>query len=159
MATLEYWRADNMWADRGRPDGELGKESVTVVAGQPRVFVTDWRYEKKRNDGTNYYGSHARRIRNASQDESIVVRLTGGPLLDVSLAMVQVMNGGTSNPEVKLHPGQQLDLKHDIIEVRALAPQPRATKDPGATPPTVKPAPLPQPGIGRAGRGKSRDLR
>lgn len=71
MATLEYWRADNMWAAQGRPDGDLGKESLTIGIGQTRVFVTDWRYEKKRSDGTNDYGSHARRIRNASADACI----------------------------------------------------------------------------------------
>ena len=61
-ATLNDWRADNMWAATGRPDGNLGEESVTVADGQKRVFATDWKYEKQRNDGTNYYGSHGRRI-------------------------------------------------------------------------------------------------
>jgi hypothetical protein len=57
---LEYQRADNMWAAFGRPDGALGTETITLAPGTSRVFVTDWKYEKKRNDGTNYYGSHLR---------------------------------------------------------------------------------------------------
>ena len=57
---LEYQRADNMWAAFGRPDGALGVETITLAPGTARVFVTDWKYEKTRNDGTNYYGSHGR---------------------------------------------------------------------------------------------------
>ena len=57
---LEYQRADNMWAAFGRPDGALGTESIALNAGESRVFVTDWKYEKTRNDGTNFYGSHLR---------------------------------------------------------------------------------------------------
>lgn len=64
---LEYQRADNMWADFGRPDGILGTESITLAPGTSRVFVTDWKYEKKRNDGTNYYGSHLRIATNKGQ--------------------------------------------------------------------------------------------
>jgi len=57
---LEYQRADNMWAAFGRPDGNLGTETITLAPGASRVFVTDWKYEKTRNDGTNFYGSHLR---------------------------------------------------------------------------------------------------
>ena len=57
---LEYQRADNMWAPEGVPSGTLGVEKITVQMGQTRLFITDWQYEKKRNDGTNYYGSHLR---------------------------------------------------------------------------------------------------
>ncbi len=61
----------------GRPDGELGQESITLDAGQSRVFVTDWRYEKRRNDGSNFYGSHGRRLTNSGTSD-LYVRLTGG---------------------------------------------------------------------------------
>ena len=61
---LEYQRADNMWAAFGRPDGALGTETITLAPGASRVFVTDWKYEKTRNDGTNFYGSHLRATRN-----------------------------------------------------------------------------------------------
>jgi hypothetical protein len=57
---LEYQRADNMWAAFGRPDGTLGTETISLKAGESRVFVTDWKYEKTRNDGANFYGSHLR---------------------------------------------------------------------------------------------------
>ena len=57
---LEYQRADNMWAAFGRPDGALGTETISLKAGESRVFVTDWKYEKTRNDGSNFYGSHLR---------------------------------------------------------------------------------------------------
>ena len=64
---LEYQRADNMWAAFGRPDGALGTETITLAPGTSRVFVTDWKYEKTRNDGTNYYGSHLRIATNKGQ--------------------------------------------------------------------------------------------
>lgn len=64
---LEYQRADNMWAAFGRPDGALGTEAITLAPGTSRVFVTDWKYERKRNDGTNFYGSHLRIATNKGQ--------------------------------------------------------------------------------------------
>ena len=48
--TLEYRRADNMWANWGRPDGYLGSETITLQPGQKKIFATDWAYEKQRND-------------------------------------------------------------------------------------------------------------
>ena len=62
---LDYQRADNMWAPLGKPVGSLGTESVTLLDGQTKLFFTDWKYEKLRNDGTNYYGSHLRIATNA----------------------------------------------------------------------------------------------
>jgi len=61
---IEYQRADNMWAAPGRPDGQLGTETLTLKPGETKVFNTDWKYEKRRNDGTNFYGSHVRVLRN-----------------------------------------------------------------------------------------------
>lgn len=61
--TLEYQRADNMWAAAGRPDGTLGIETINLLPGQRKVFITDWAYEKRVNDGSNYYGSHLRLAR------------------------------------------------------------------------------------------------
>src|SRR5215207_234489 len=61
---LEYRRADNMWADWGRADGNLGTETITLQPGQRKAFVSDWAYEKLHNDGTNFYGSHLRRAVN-----------------------------------------------------------------------------------------------
>jgi hypothetical protein len=62
---LDYQRADNMWAPLGKPVGNLGTESITLLDGQTKLFFTDWKYEKLRNDGTNYYGSHLRIATNA----------------------------------------------------------------------------------------------
>lgn len=61
---LEYRRADNMWANWGRPDGLLGAETITLQPGQKKVFLADWTHEKLRNDGTTFYGSHLRRAVN-----------------------------------------------------------------------------------------------
>ena len=105
MAKLQYWRADNMWAAEGRPDGNLGMEEVTVQSGQKRVFITDWKYEKLRNDGTNYYGSHARKLLNPGPGDVIVI-LTVSP-------------GATHQPKNRLTPGQSMSIKADIIEVSA----------------------------------------
>ena len=64
---IEYQRADNMWAAAGRPDGQLGTETLTLKPGETKVFNTDWKYEKRRNDGTNFYGSHVRVLRNTGK--------------------------------------------------------------------------------------------
>jgi len=61
---FEYRRADNMWANWGRPDGVLGTETITLQPGQKKTFLTDWSHEKLRNDGTTFYGSHLRRAVN-----------------------------------------------------------------------------------------------
>jgi hypothetical protein len=58
QCTIEYQRADNALAAPGRPDGQLGVERLTLKPGETKVFNTDWKYEKQRNDGSNYYGSH-----------------------------------------------------------------------------------------------------
>jgi len=111
-AKLDYWRADNMWAAAGRPDGNLGQESITLETGQMRVFVTDWKYEKTRNDGTNYYGSHGRRLTNSSS-QPIDVRLT-----DTSNLAREILLAVTGKPGyVRLKPGQTLNIKADIQEV------------------------------------------
>lgn len=116
-STLNYWRADNMWAAAGRPDGNLGEESVTVADGQKRVFITDWKYEKQRNDGTNYYGSHGRRLANKGTTP-VYVRLTTfeGILPSVLSAIKAALVGGNW---VKLDPGKTCDIKADIQEVSA----------------------------------------
>ena len=61
---LEYARADNMWADRGQPTASPGPETLILAPGVSKVFDTNWRYEKLRNDGTKYYGSHMRVVSN-----------------------------------------------------------------------------------------------
>jgi hypothetical protein len=63
---VDYQRADNMWAPFGKPVGALGTESLSLLDGQSKLFFTDWKYEKNRNDGSNYYGSHLRIATNQS---------------------------------------------------------------------------------------------
>lgn len=98
--TLEYQRADNMWAALGRPDGGLGVETITVPAGETRLLHTDWKFEKRRNDGTNYYGSHLRIARNAGERP-----------VQVGLSV----QGGHATRT--LQPGQESQFKHDLAEV------------------------------------------
>jgi len=121
-AQLKYWRADNMWAAAGRPDGELGEESITLQPGQTRVFVTDWKYEKRRNDGTNYYGSHGRKLNNAGSVPIDVVlvgtldtSMFGGFMVKTGMmgGLAQTVKGG----RLRLTPGQTLSIKNDIAEV------------------------------------------
>lgn len=71
---LEYQRADSMWAAYGKPDGALGTETITLLPGASQAFLTDWKYEKRRNDGSTYYGSHLRRTLNRS-NRTIRVRV------------------------------------------------------------------------------------
>lgn len=110
---LDYWRADNMWAASGRPDGNLGMESISLQPGQKRVFITDWKYEKQKNDGTNYYGSHGRRLKN-SGSVPIDVKCTSWEGLTGPM-MRQLLK--TTPGFVRLTSGQQVDIKADIQEV------------------------------------------
>ncbi len=119
---LEFQRADNMWADWGRPDGPLGTETITLQPGQTRVFVTDWKYEKQRNDGTNYYGSHLRIATNRGQSP-VSLRLKGpgelqlsptGALKFVKNMLSTQLNGGYL---FTLQPGYQAKHRHDLMEV------------------------------------------
>lgn len=98
--TLEYQRADNMWAATGRPDGNLGTETLSLASGQSRVFITDWTYEKQRNDGSSYFGSHLRVARNPAAG---VLRLRIKP--------------GLSSTWIKLDPTKSMDFRADLMEV------------------------------------------
>ncbi len=91
-----------MWAAFGRPDGLLGIESITLAPGEHKVFITDWKYEKQRNDGTTYYGSHLRIATNAS---SRVVRL-------------QLISGaGAVTSTVRLDPNTSKEFQADLRDV------------------------------------------
>ena len=116
---LDYWRADNMWAAAGRPDGELGQETVSLDGASRRVFVTDWRYEKRRNDGTNFYGSHGRRLTNSGTTD-LYVRLAGGRDGATPQQYVgALINGGFV---ARLPAGTTVAIKNDIAEVTTEAP-------------------------------------
>ena len=121
---LDYWRADNIWAAAGRPDGQLGKESISLPVGKTRVFVTDWKYEKKRNDGTNFYGSHGRVLENSGTVPIDVVLkgpLDGGALASLLISKAGGLLGGLiqqiAGDRIRLKPGVKVSIKNDIAEV------------------------------------------
>lgn len=115
--TLEYMRADNMWAAQGRPDGFLGTESITVQPGQTKVFVTDWKYEKQRNDGTNYYGSHVRIVRNVGKGSVKLVFKGGLAGMTASALRAALEEKEKGRALGMLDPGKQLSVRHDLMEV------------------------------------------
>lgn len=118
--TIEYQRADNMWAALGRPDGALGKETVTVAPAATKVFATDWKYEKKRNDGTNYYGSHLRLVTNSGRNPVQLVIVSAS--LNVETMLGNVLTGSSeltwNSALVLMHPGQSRRVRSDLSEVR-----------------------------------------
>lgn len=118
--TLQYQRADNMWAALGRPDGALGKETITVSPAATKVFSTDWKYEKRRNDGTNFYGSHLRIATNTGRNPLQLVIVSAA--LNVSAMLGNVLTGSSeltwNSALLLLHPGQSRQLKSDLSEVR-----------------------------------------
>lgn len=130
---LEYRRADNMWANWGRPDGLLGAETITLQPGQKKVFAGDWSYEKQRNDGTNFYGSHLRRAVNRGAGPlQIKVRGPGSMYTFATIAAKLVTNtlqstvfGTQAGMLVSLvvgssptfQPGDSALFRHDLAEV------------------------------------------
>ncbi|HET7669325.1 MAG TPA: hypothetical protein VFK84_02865 [Burkholderiales bacterium] len=130
---IEYQRADNMWAHLGRPDGALGTETLTLKPGERKVLITDWKYEKQKNDGTNYYGSHVRIMRNAGQQPVEVVVVPGA-----MGAMPRLVNRVDGNRGVgTLKPGQSEPLQVDLAEAFCPVAATTATPaQPGITPPT-----------------------
>ncbi len=111
---LDYQRADNMWAGFGRPDGPLGVETVTLQDGQTRVFITDWKYEKVRNDGTNYYGSHMRIATNAGTRPIQMEIRSPAELVRELLVLVK---GGADRYTIRLDPGVTKQFSADLVAV------------------------------------------
>lgn len=111
QCTLEYQRADNMWAAPGRPDGALGTETLTLQPGETKVFTTDWKYEKQRNDGRNYYGSHVRTVRNAGRRQINLV-FRGNELKVGGIIGQLVGDRGLST----LKPGARGNVRADLME-------------------------------------------
>ncbi len=143
QCSIEYQRADNMFAAPGRPDGNLGKETLTLQAGAKQVFNTDWKYEKQRNDGRNYYGSHMRIVRNAGQRPVVLAfRGNASDLLKGGIAGITVV-GERGSGELK--PGQTAaNLRADLMEVSC--PADKEARGSGATPggtPSVATTPAP----------------
>lgn len=99
---LEFTRANNMWGSAADSYKNLGRESITLQPGQKKPFATDWKYEKTRNDGQNYYGSHGRTYHNRG---TRVVKVTVKP--DPVHIYPFFLEPGQSNER----------LKGDIVEV------------------------------------------
>jgi hypothetical protein len=130
---LEYQRADNMWAAFGRPDGGLGVESIALSIGQTKVFVTDWKYEKKRNDGSNYYGSHLRVFTNRGS-RPVRLLLRGSSIADLLGSReggIPVSEGIFTNVTVSsgwltIYPGTRRETKADLVEVNCPPDSPKS---------------------------------
>ena len=111
QCTLEYQRADNMWAGFGQPDGRLGAETLTLEPGQTKVFITDWKYEKQANDGTNYYGSHVRIVRNAGKGP-IKLAFRGDDLRGLAAALrAAIPHPAGKSASGMLDPGIRLSVR------------------------------------------------
>lgn len=105
---LDYRRADNMWAPTGQPSASLGTETIGLAVGQKKVFITDWKYEKLRNDGTRYYGSH---LRIATNRSARTIRMT------VRGWTGDVFNFSFRDVPVALLPNTSANLRHDLVDV------------------------------------------
>lgn len=145
QCSIEYQRADNMFAAPGRPDGNLGKETLTLQPGQNQVFNTDWKYEKQRNDGRNYYGSHTRIVRNTGQRPvTLVFRGNPADLGRASAVGGLVINVIGERGTGELKPGASADnVRADLMEARCppadkeargSGPTPGGTPNTGGTP-------------------------
>lgn len=149
--TLEYRRADNMWSNWGRADGYLGAETITLQPGQKKVFVTDWAYEKKANDGTNFYGSHLRLAVNRGT-VPVHLRLRGPLHLQLLQKVVSATGGVASKFKAiafaaggvpGLRPGDTAMYRHDLMEVTCPEAQATVTASTAtAPPPEPPPAPV-----------------
>ena len=126
---IEYQRADNMWAALGRPDGALGTETLTLKPGERKVLITDWKYEKQKNDGTNYYGSHVRILKNAGQQPVEVVVVPGA--MGAMPKLVSRLDGKRGIGTLK--PGETHQLQLDLAEASCPAAATTAGAD-GKTP-------------------------
>jgi hypothetical protein len=109
---LDFQRADNMWASFGTPTGSLGAESISLAAGQNKVFITDWKYEKQPNDGTNFYGSH---LRIGANPTSSTIRLH---LRSWTLTGLTVFaRTGNDTFWIRLDPNTTRQFQADLMEV------------------------------------------
>jgi hypothetical protein len=162
--SLEYSRADNMWAGWGSPMGKLGAETITLQPGQKRAFATDWAYEKQRNDAANYYGSHLRfAVNRGAVPVQVSVRgpmlvlikpsgLALGPTSSIASIKIMVENvihyvlAHSLNDFVKLggphylKPGDMAFYRHDLADVSC--PGAQATQAATTPPPPPPPQPI-----------------
>ena len=99
---IHYYRADNMWGSKADAYKSLGEESFRLDKNAPKDFVTDWKYEKKRNDGRTFYGSHARVLANKGNHHATFYINEGGPF---------------GSKEIVLPPNSSIEVRGDIISV------------------------------------------
>lgn len=131
---LSYERAHILSAPAGKPDGQLGVESLTLKPGETTTFVTDWKFEKQRGEGATRYGSHLRRARNVGTREvRLRIRSLPESMQNTAGAALVVVNGipvvsgiasagGSSVPafkdeQVSLAPAQSNDYRSDLVRV------------------------------------------
>jgi hypothetical protein len=112
---LTYERADNMWAAFGRADGPLGAESITLLPGDGKIFITDWKYELRTNDGSNYFGSHLRIATNPTS-RRIRLHLRSNTLTGL---VVQAWTGSDTF-WILLEPNTTKMFKADLMEVHCI---------------------------------------
>jgi hypothetical protein len=153
---FEYRRADNMWANWGRPEGPLGIESITLQPGQKKIFLTDWSHEKLRTDGTTFYGSHLRRaVNRGTGPVQFRVRGPGSmfawvkALASAASNFSTTFSSGVFGEEVRyavhlvvgsspiFQPGDSAIFRHDLAELSC----------PGATLVSASVAPPPAPPV------------
>ena len=72
---LEYQRANTAFAPLGVPEGNLGKEVVTVMMGDTKTFDTGW---PSPNENRRGYGMHLRIAKNTGQHAVDVTIRTAG---------------------------------------------------------------------------------
>jgi len=111
---LDYQRADNMWAGWGKPDGSLGTETIQLAVGESKVFLTDWKYEKLRNNGTTYYGSHLRVATNVSSGK---IRLRYRSLVVMA---ANLLGGSGSEFWTGMLPNTSQTFQADLMEVHCI---------------------------------------
>ena len=107
---LEYRRANNMMD--ANPSAALGTERLVIDGDGKRIeFQTDWKFEKRKSDGKQYFGSHVRFVENKGNTQ---LHLYVRPDIE-----------GKGNVLV-LTPGMKYPLRNDLIavEVRGRAVHP-----------------------------------
>ena len=142
FCTIEYRRANTMWADRGKPTPLPGLESLRLNAGNNRMFKTDWSYEGLRSSGGNYYGPHLRQLMNTGPREVVLYVRSLDPLVLVytlnvdgpmrslsevvdlarqainnTLSLTATKRHGLFAAEIKVRPGELIAVRADLLEV------------------------------------------
>lgn len=95
---LEYERADNALAPMGEPQGNLGKERLSLLRAESKTLNVAWPSPNEKKRG---YGMHLRRARNVG-DRPVELTIGGGPVWNKHV----------------LQPGAGAKFRHDLKAVR-----------------------------------------